>query len=416
MRHHSLNARPSVRFPFSLADLRGSARLATEAVLGVADVAEAAHATVLRPLGRRRRTRTRGLTGWIYRLVRRLTRRTGQALDGALGLIDTGSLPPVGSPGRDAVVAALNGVRGDALAASGNPLATAMTLRHTGQPLTLAPPSLAHALPHAAPVVLVQVHGICMHDGQWGRDGYDPGAELADGLGATRVALRYNSGRHISENGREFAALLDRLLAAWPVQVRRVVLVGHSMGGLVARSALSYAADAGHAWLGLDVALVTLGSPHHGAPLERIGNVVDTLLARSRWSAPYARIGQIRSAGVTDLRHGNLRDEDWQGRDRFARGPDARRPAPLPESVTAYAIAATTGPGVGTIRDQTVGDGLVPLGSALGRHPDPERDLGIPEERRWVAPGLSHFDLLWSPEVTARLLRWLAPAEAGATR
>lgn len=393
---------------FSVADARGAARLVTDAVVGAADVAEATHATVLRPVGRPRRTR--GLTGWIYRLVRALTRRVGRTVDGALAVADR--VPqlddrPAGAA-RETIVAALNGAFGDRLAAEGNALATTMHLRHDGRPIALD--AIGRAVVAPSDVLLVAVHGICMHDGQWGRPGHDPLGTLADAMGATPLALRYNSGRHISENGRDFAATLDALVAAWPVPIRRLVLVGHSMGGLIARSAFHYAAEAGHAWPARDVSLVMLGSPHHGSPLERLGNAVDTLLGATRWAAPFARIGQIRSVGVTDLRHGALLDEDWTGRDRFLRAPDDRTPVPLPPGVACYAVAATTGDGRGGARDQTVGDGLVPLDSALGRHADPARDLGVPTERQWIASGMTHFDLLRRPEVTAQLLAWLAPA------
>ena len=301
-------------------------------------------------------------------------------------------------------MAALNGVCGDVLAARGNPLATALHLRHDGRPLVLTPQALRQSITDPSDVLVVRVHGICMHDGQWG---HAQTAALADGLGATDVAVRYNSGRHISETGRDLDAALAALVAAWPRPVRRLVIVGHSMGGLVARSAMHIARQAGRDWLSRDVALVTLGSPHHGAPLERLGSAVDRLLGATRWSRPFARIGQIRSAGVTDLRWGSIRDDDWQGRDRFAGGPDARRPTPVPPGVALYAVAAVTGGRRRRLRDQALGDGLVPLDSALGRHREHAHDLAVPTDRQWVATGLSHFDLTHDPAVTAQMLTWL---------
>ncbi len=388
--------------PDSPDDLRGAARLAAEAVEGAADVAEAAHAVIARPW--RRGTRTRGISGLVYRSVRRGARLAGRVAEAGLSL--RGPRSPR-SARREAWVAAANGVYGDALAASGSPLATPLHLRHGGQPLGLTPDALRQSVAAPSDVLLVLIHGICMHDGQWGGAGHDQVAALADGLGATPVAVRYNSGRHISESGRDLDAALAALVAAWPRPVRRLVVVGHSMGGLVARSALHIAREAGRDWARLDVSLVTLGSPHHGAPLERLGNMVDAALGATRWSRPFARVGQIRSAGVTDLRWGSVRDQDWAGRDRFARGADARRHTPVPPGVALYAVAAVTGDR--PLCNQTVGDGLVPLDSALGRHPDPARDLGVPADRQWVAPGLSHFGLTRSPDVTAQILAWLAP-------
>ena len=384
--------------PSALDDLRGAIRLAAEAVEGAADVAEAAHAVIARPW--RRSARTRGLTGWIYRVVRRSAR-----LAGALGGRRAARPGAERSARREAAVAALNGVRGDALAASGNPFATPFQLRLSGRALDLSPESLAR-VEAPSDVLLVLVHGICMHDGQWGAE---QAAALAEGLGATEIRARYNSGRHVSQTGRDLADGLEALVTGWPRPVRRVVIVGHSMGGLAARSALHVAGEAGRRWLERDVSLVTLGSPHHGAPLERLGNGVDVALGSARWSRPFARVGQIRSPGVTDLRWGTIRDEDWDDGARFAHGPDLRTPTPLPPGVAVYTVAATTSDRPRPLHDQTVGDGLVPLDSALGLHPT--RGLGVHPGRQWVARGMSHFDLTRRAEVTDRMLAWLAEAD-----
>jgi hypothetical protein len=155
--------------------------------------------------------------------------------------------------------------------------------------------------------------------------------------------------------------------------------------------------------------LVFLGTPHHGAPLERAGNWIDIVLGATPYAAPLARLGKVRSAGITDLRHGNLVDSDWCGRDRFARGGDRRLPLPLPlpDGMRCYALAATTGDRAGDTRDRLVGDGLVPVASALGRHTSPGRRLDFAPERQCVIPRTGHLDLLGSPEVYARLRRWL---------
>ena len=117
-----------------------------------------------------------------------------------------------------------------------------------------------------------------------------------------------------------------------------------------------------------------LGTPHHGAPLERAGNWIDMLLGTTRSTAPFARLVRLRSAGITDLRHGNLLDRDWHGHDRFQRQTDSRQPVPLPEGIACNAVAATTAAGPGR-RAVLPGDGLVPLRSALGQHDDPRRRL-----------------------------------------
>jgi hypothetical protein len=180
------------------------------------------------------------------------------------------------------------------------------------------------------------------------------------------------------------------------------------MGGLLARSALHCAAQSGHRWPSLLDDLVFLATPHHGAPLERAGNWIDVLLEATPYTAPFARLSKLRSAGITDLRHGYLVDEDWVGRDRFAPGQPARRPPPLPAGVRCYAIAASLGRGDADLKERLLGDGLVPLASALGNDPDPNRALHIAEDRCWIGYGMNHLDVLSDGDVYARLREWLA--------
>ncbi|HSS83330.1 MAG TPA: hypothetical protein VLL30_06075, partial [Reyranella sp.] len=165
---------------------------------------------------------------------------------------------------------------------------------------------------------------------------------------------------------------------------------------------------AGHTWPRHLKNIVFLGTPHHGAALERGGNWVDAILPISHYTAPLARLGKIRSAGITDLRHGNLLDEDWEGQDRFERIGDQRQPVPLPEDVACYAMAATRGEKIGDLNDRLAGDGLVHVDSALGRHKDPKLGLAIPEDRQFTVYGISHFELLSRPEVYAKIKLWLA--------
>jgi hypothetical protein len=192
------------------------------------------------------------------------------------------------------------------------------------------------------------------------------------------------------------------------------------MGGLVARSALHYGAVAGKDWPRLVRRMVLLGTPHHGAPLERGGQWIDTLLHSTGYTAPFARLGRVRSAGITDLRHGNVLDEDWQGHDRFAHAHDMRAPLPLPKDVRCYAVAATraTADEVRSASETSAqalarwallpGDGLVPLASALGRHADPRFALGLQPDDCWIAAETGHLELLSSRAVYERVRDWLA--------
>jgi hypothetical protein len=394
-------------------DLRGFARLAADATGGLADLVEAMHHSITRPLGGRGTQapgRTRGLTGLVYKSVRGVTRVVGGGLDAILGQLRPTLAGRTSSPEREAVLAALNGVLGDYLVASDNPLAIPMSLRRNGRPLVLETQALAAAMPQGGGKLAVLAHGLCLNDLQWNREGHDHGAVLARDLGYTPLYLHYNSGLHTSINGRTLAGLLEVLLEQWPHRVEELVIIAHSMGGLITRSACHFGVLAGHDWPRHLRKLVFLGTPHHGAPLERGGNWVDVLLGATPYAAPFARLGKIRSAGITDLRYGNVLDEHWEGRDRFARMRDTRRAVPLPEGVQSYAMAATTGKAPGDIRDRLLGDGLVPVSSALGRHADSRRSLSFPKPRQWIGHGMNHMDLLGRTEVSDQIVRWFASA------
>jgi pimeloyl-ACP methyl ester carboxylesterase len=389
-------------------DLRGAAKLAIEGTKGVTRVVEDMHRTIAsgpRILGRPLAAPVRAILGLVYGPILGITGLVGDGID--LVLSQVAPLLGEGTPGpeRDALVAALNGVLGDYLEETHNPLAIRMELRAEGRALSLESGALRDAIPNANGKLLVLVHGSSMNDRQWNRLGHDHGAALAKDLGFTPVYLRYNTGLHVSTNGRAFSGLLEDLVANWPVPVEEVTLLGHSMGGLVSRSACHIAEVENHRWRTKLRRLVFLGTPHHGSPLERGGNWVDVLLDISAYSAPLARLGHIRSAGVTDLRFGNVRDEDWQGRGRFARSADTRTAMALPKDVACYTIAGTT---THPMAERLLGDGLVPKDSALGRNAHPDRTLAFPEENQWVSTETGHLDLLNRQSVYDKLRAWLA--------
>ncbi|TMH32250.1 MAG: alpha/beta hydrolase [Betaproteobacteria bacterium] len=392
-----------------MSDLSGFQRLANDAVIGLTDLVEAMHHTVARTpgvLGKPPIGRTTGITGLVYKSVRGVTRLVGVGLDALLSTLAPLLEDRPSSEEREAILAALNGVFGDYLVASGNPLASAMQVRRTGIPVVITRAALTAAYPQPRRKIVVLIHGLCMNDLQWTRKGHNHGAALAHDLDYAPVYLHYNTGQHISTNGREFGNLMETLLHQWPEPVERVVIIGHSMGGLVARSACHYALRAGHAWPKRLDKLIFLGTPHLGAPLERAGAWVDFLMEISPYTAPFARLGKIRSAGIKDLRQGRLRDEDWQTH-RSATKRDSREPLPLPGGVRCYAIAASKQERRNSSGARIRGDGLVPVNSALGRHRDALLDLGLPETQRWVGYGMGHLDLLSNMEVYEHARDWL---------
>lgn len=228
-------------------DLRAAAQLVTQATLGVVGVTEGVHQAVRQRIGLPggdAPDRAGGLTGRIYAAIRGAAHGIGAGIDGVLHslapLLERPGADHADSAERAAVVAALNGVFGDRLAAMGNALAQPMELRHGGQALPLhAPERLAQRLGGASPHLLLMIHGLCMNDSQWLRSGHDHTPLLAETLQATPLHLRYNSGLHIAANGRELARAMERLTQHWPVDLRGITLVGHSMGGVLARLMVS---------------------------------------------------------------------------------------------------------------------------------------------------------------------------------
>jgi len=383
-----------------LSDFRGVARMVFDGAEVTAEVVEKMHRTIqLRPgpltLGVSDSDRTKGITGFVYRCVRGGIRLVGQAIDASLGPVTALSPEGESSLARDAYRSVANGVYGDYLARTGNPLAIDMSLRHHGQPVDLQDPSsvFEQHSDGTRSKLLVLVHGLCMNDRQWSRDGHDHGTALADELGYLPLYLRYNSGLQIATNGCALAELLETLIGNWLTPVEELSIIGHSMGGLVARSACHHGHAAGHDWPKYLRKLVFLGTPHHGTPLERGGHGLDFVMELSPYSMPITRLSKARSAGITDLRHGI-----------FTAGEPV---APLPSSVKCYAAAAVRAAKRNFLSERLVGDGLVPLDSALGRHRDAARTVDIPKSRQWVGYRMGHRELLSHPEVYAQLQAWL---------
>ncbi len=303
---------------------------------------------------------------------------------------------------------ALNGAFGDALVRSGSELALPMTVRSHGRELTVEPEDLAEDLAGATPRLVLLAHGLCKSDRAWrpsarglraGR--VDVARALEADLGWTALHLRYNSGLHVSDNGRRLAGLLDDLVAAWPGELTEIALIGHSMGGLVVRSACHYGEADGRAWTRSLRHVICLGTPHLGAPLEKGTNAVAWALARFPEARPFADLLNARSSGIKDLRFGACVDEDWGGADPDALLWNRCRDIPFLPSVRYRSIAG----GLSGPAGRVLGDLLVPSASASGR--GRRRRLAFGEDDLVVLPGISHLRLVDSPLVYEQLRAWL---------
>ena len=337
----------------------------------------------------------------------------GRAADEVMGQLGIGEDVDLASGRRGSgVIAALNGLMGDRLERERSALHQPAAVRVQGEPIALRTDALHRAFPDAAPRIVVFLHGLMETEFSWSRGeqsaGETYGSRLEGEFPCTAVFVRYNSGLHISQNGRAIAALLEQLVASWPVEVHEVCLVGHSMGGLVARSACHYAQESGQTWVQSVTRVVSLGTPHTGAPLEQGVHLASAVLDRLPETRPLSAFLRRRSAGIRDLRHGSLVDEDWRGRDPDALRAVAVREVPLLPWATHCFVSATLTRDAQHPLGQVLGDILVLPGSAAGR--SRSRRIPFREEHGRHVGGLHHFALLNDPQVYEHLRGWLAPS------
>jgi len=348
-----------------------------------------------------------------------------------LGALAVGGVAALRANGRDldtaragrVAQAILNGAHGDLVAREAPALAPAMSIRVSGRAVPPDTAALQQAFPDATGRLAVFLHGLTETEDSWGYGAEKHhgdatvtyGSQLQRDLGLTPVYLRYNTGLHISENGRSLDALLTALVDAWPLPVQDVVLIGHSMGGLVARSALHQAGSGtteARGWTHLVRDTVTLGSPHLGAPLERGVHRLTAQLTRLPETRPLARLLTLRSVGIKDLRRGTLVEADWTGRDLDAVTPGEHTHVPLHDGARHFVVLATLSRNpAGRVAD-LFGDLLVTPRSATGDTGDDER-LAFPPDQVHRIGGLHHFDLLDHPLVYARIRDWLVERPEG---
>lgn len=289
---------------------------------------------------------------------------------------------------------AINGAWGDHLERAGSGVVVPMAIRLGGHDVPLERDALAAAFPDARGRVVVLVHGLCETEHAWKPDGdASYGRRLERDLPVSAVTLRYNTGLPVRENGGRLDALLDALLDAWPVRVDELVLVGHSMGGLVIRSACHQAADAQRPWLARVGHAVYLGSPHGGSAVEKGARLAVDALRRVPELRPVAAAIDSRSAGVQDMWFGEFHDEH----------------VPLAPVIRHHAVAATLGATPGAPLSVLFGDLLVRHDSAMGRGARGREDLVFADGDVLHVPGAHHFHLLAHDVVYERLRAWLEP-------
>lgn len=319
---------------------------------------------------------------------------------GAAALLEKHStgFSPGEPPGRLAsgLRSALNGAFGDHLAASNNLLAINMAIHVSGAPIALDSAALRSAFPQAGKRLCVFIHGLSCDEHSWEKQetksattaesaGYF-GRQLHAEFDFTPLYLRYNTGLPIAQNGAQLAVLLEELLAAWPQATSEIVIIGHSMGGLIALAACEQAVASAMQWPHATRMLICLGSPHLGSPVERLGHLATTALNLSKITAPLGTIAAARSQGIKDLRHGTGKP---------------RKP-PTTQRIAFRFLGASLAEDIEHPFGEWFGDGLVPLGSATTHAIE-----GDVQSAR--LGNINHMGLLTDMRVYRQIRAWLLP-------
>ncbi len=379
----------------TIAYLKGLTKLVIQATKGTTDLVETMHSTIERghlPLGESRATTTSGITGLVYKSIRGGTQLVGTSLDYAMQtvipLLNDELVP---SRKKDVFLSIINGVYGDRLLLTENELALGMRFFYQNQAIDNQQSS---NMKSPSTKIMLFIHGLCMSHHCWESGDENLSSNMAETLGYTPVYLDYNTGRCIADNGLELATQLDQLVDIWPVNVSDITIVGHSMGGLVARSARYYGEKNNCGWVQINKTMVSIGTPHAGAPLEKVASVLENLMQLSPYAIPFTRLTKIRSQGIENLRHGEIIAPG----DKFV---------PLPIGVEYFALAATLNKQEKFTTEKFLGDGLVTPDSAFGQGKDSTCTLLIPDQNKWLGYELGHNEMLTNAGVFEQLGTWL---------
>jgi pimeloyl-ACP methyl ester carboxylesterase len=345
------------------------------------------------------------ITDGVYLALRGAGAAAGVLGGKAASLLGPAGQPASSEPAGNLALAALNAVAGEQLGPDLAPLAIRMAVRAAGRDVGMTVRELSAVFGQPTPRLAVFVHGLAETEDSWQRRGAgsEPyGPRLQAEFGYTPVYVRYNSGRHVSDNGHDLAGLLDDLIAAWPVRVDELLLMGHSMGGLVIRSACHYGRQESAAWADRVRHVFYLGSPHLGAPLARAAGFAGWALGKAAETRPFVTLVNGSSPGIKDLRHGYVLADDWADCDQDSCIRDHRHDTPLLAGANHYTISATVTADPSHPLGAMIGDLLVQPASAHGRR-GAHQQIRFPVGSRRKLGGMHHFDLLNHPDVWAAI-------------
>ena len=162
--------------------------------------------------------------------------------------------------------------------------------------------------------ICILIHGLTHNETAWDfPDKATYGAFLERDFQFSPFYLRYNTGSHISDNGKKLAYLLETLYQNYPIPIQEICIIAHSMGGLITHSACHYAQEMNYTWTEKLKNIFLLATPHSGSFLEKFANMTTHILTKvPNWQTRLVgEVINLRSAGIKDLRFGYLREEDW---------------------------------------------------------------------------------------------------------
>ncbi len=329
----------------------------------------------------------------------RVYRRVGAAhrrIPAVLGNVAPADAGVQDSKAGRVVMPLINGLWGDHLARADEPLAIRMALRVDGRDVD--------AFPHGREHLVFFIHGLFEDERAWACETGSFGSRLEQDLEVTSLHVRYNSGLRISDNGAVLSDLIETTVRDWPVPVASISLVGHSMGGLVARSAAHH----GGQWTAQLTTVVTLGTPHLGSPVEKSVHLGDWALRKVPETRALGDFITRRSVGIKDLRHGAIVREDWDGYDPDEFLRDRCTEVPLLDDVTYYWVATTIAQKSDGKAAQIFGDGLVREASASGKG----RVRHIAFDSGITLGGINHLAVMRHDAVYEHVREWLSPTPA----
>ncbi len=346
------------------------------------------------------------ITDGVYLLVGE-SATIGGKVSGAIA--DLPMSRPVSSTTSGAgLIAVVNGLIGDELDGQQSPLTEHnVSVRVGGRHIPVTACALGQAFPRATGRIAVFVHGLTETEHAWrlGQKKSTPYEHRLWANGVTSVFIRYNTGRRISTNGQDLAEVLDDLVRFWPVPVDDVALIGHSMGGLVLRSAAHHGHQADHCWIRRVRTSISLGTPHLGAPLENLAHRASAILVSRPETNAVGRLLRRRSGGIRDLRAGSLVDDDWHGRNPDELAAALAAEVPLLPGAEHYFVSATFTRDPHHPVSRVIGDGLVLHHSAGGRNST--RHLGFTPDNGFHLGRAHHLSLLNHRQIGDRLAQWI---------